>query len=203
MTVVTDPFTPQIGMRMPHIQADIVTISHDHDDHNNLAAIKGGPASSASADEPFIIDGPGEYEVKKVFVQGVAAWHDAKQGAEKGKNIIFKFEIEDLKLAHLGDLGTILDENQEALLDNIDILLIPVGGVDTIGAQQAVEVISQIEPRLVIPMHYKVPGLKIKLETVDNFLKEMGAKNVEKLDKLKVQKKDLPQEETRVVLLNC
>ena len=206
VTVVTDPFDPKVGIRMPKVQADIVTVSHDHYDHNNLAAIKGEPARNAShsdAGGPFIIESPGEYEVKKVFVQGIPAHHDAKEGAERGSSIIYKFEIEGIKIAHLGDLGTILNDNQDALLDNVDILLVPVGGDVTIGAKQAVEVISQVEPRLVIPMHYKIPGLKVKLDGVDNFLKEMGAKNVEKLDKLRVQKKDLPSEETKVVLLSC
>jgi len=176
---VTDPYNDDIGMKMPHFEADIVTISHDHHDHNNTGALRGNP---------FLIDTAGEYETKGVFVEGVESWHDSSDGKERGKNIIYRIEMEDISITHLGDLGHILDAKQLEKLEGTDILLIPVGGKYTINAAKAVEVISQIEPRIVIPMHYKVPGLKIDLDGVEKFIKELGIKPRQE-EKLKILKK--------------
>jgi len=188
---VTDPYNDDIGMKMPHFEADIVTISHDHHDHNNTGALRGNP---------FLIDTAGEYETKGVFVEGVESWHDSSDGKERGKNIIYRIEMEDISITHLGDLGHILDAKQLEKLEGTDILLIPVGGKYTINAAKAVEVISQIEPRIVIPMHYKVPGLKIDLDGVEKFIKELGIKPRQE-EKLKILKKDLPQEDMELVVL--
>lgn len=192
VTIATDPFDKTLGLKVPRIAADIATISHDHYDHNNRAAIKG---------EPFFIDTPGEYERKGVYIYGIASWHDDKEGSERGTNIIYRFEMEEMSVVHLGDLGHVLSNLQLERLQNVDILLIPVGGVYTIDAKKAVEVINQIEPRIVIPMHFKVPGIKEKIDGSDKFCKEIGVCPTEKLDKYRILKKDLPQEETRVVLL--
>ena len=189
--MVTDPYNNDIGMKMPHFEADIVTISHDHHDHNNTGALRGNP---------FLIDTAGEYETKGVFVEGVESWHDSSDGKERGKNIIYRIEMEDISITHLGDLGHILDAKQLEKLEGTDILLIPVGGKYTINAAKAVEVISQIEPRIVIPMHYKVPGLKIDLDGVEKFIKELGLKPRQE-EKLKILKKDLPQEDMELVVL--
>ena len=189
--MVTDPYNNDIGMKMPHFEADIVTISHDHHDHNNTGALRGNP---------FLIDTAGEYETKGVFVEGVESWHDSSDGKERGKNIIYRIEMEDISITHLGDLGHILDAKQLEKLEGTDILLIPVGGKYTINAAKAVEVISQIEPRIVIPMHYKVPGLKIDLDGVEKFIKELGIKPRQE-EKLKILKKDLPQEDMELVVL--
>jgi len=190
--LVTDPFDQSTGLKTPRLKADIVTISHDHHDHNNVSAIMGNP---------FVISGPGEYEVKGVFVYGIPGYHDKKQGAERGPITMYLIEMEDLSLAHLGDLGCLLNDDQLEKLEGADILMIPVGGKYTINAKEAVEVINQIEPRIVIPMHYKVPGLKVTVDPVDIFCKEMGIKKIEGLDKLKISKKDLPAEETKVIIL--
>jgi L-ascorbate metabolism protein UlaG (beta-lactamase superfamily) len=193
VTLAIDPYG-EIGLKMPKFQAGVLLITHDHDDHNNKEAIKG---------TPFLIDGPGEYEVKNVFVYGIPAFHDDKGGAERGKITIYLIEMEGIKVAHLSDLGQqSLTNEQLELLEGVDILLIPVGGHFTIDGEQAAKIVSQLQPRIVIPMHYKIPGLNIKLESVDKFLKEFGAANLEKMDKLKISKKDLPQEETKVILLN-
>jgi L-ascorbate metabolism protein UlaG (beta-lactamase superfamily) len=192
VTILIDPYDDSVGLPMPKTKADIALVTHDHFDHDNLAAVKG---------EPFIIKGAGEYEFKKVFVYGVPTYHDEAKGAERGPNTCFRIDAEDLALVHLGDLGHILDEEQLELLEEADILLIPVGGKYTLDAKKAAEVVSQIEPRIVIPMHYKVPGLKVDLDPVDGFLKEMGAKKAESIDKLKITKKDLMTEDTQVVLL--
>lgn len=195
VALATDPYDASVGFKLPRLAADIVTVSHDHSDHNNIAGVHG------AAGEPFVISSPGEYEIKGVFVYGIPFWHDKSEGSERGPNIVYRIEMEGISIAHLGDLGHTLTEEQAAKLENVDILLIPVGGKYTINAREAAEVVSEIEPRIVIPMHYKIPGLKIDIETVDKFLKEMGAAKAEKLPKLKISKKDLPQEETRVILL--
>ncbi|MBI5766012.1 MBL fold metallo-hydrolase [Candidatus Falkowbacteria bacterium] len=192
--IATDPYGADIGLKPPKIQADIVTISHQHHDHNNLDAIKG---------EPFVIDGPGEYETKGVFIYGIPAWHDNKEGKERGSTIMYRLIAENMNILHLGDLGDLLTNEQIEKINEVDILLIPVGGIYTIDGKKANEIISQLEPRLVIPMHYKIPGFKTstELHSVDQFIKESGLL-VEKMDKLKIAKKDLPQEETKIILLN-
>lgn len=189
--VVTDPYSDQIGLKMPRFEADIVTVSHSHYDHNNTSAIRGNP---------FIIDTAGEYEIKGVFIEGVEAWHDEKSGGERGQDIIYRLEMEDISITHLGDLGHVLDSKQLEKLKGTDILLVPVGGKYTINAAKAVEVISQIEPRIVIPMHYKVPGLKVDIDSVDKFIKELGLKP-RREEKLKIIKNDLPQEDMELVVL--
>jgi L-ascorbate metabolism protein UlaG (beta-lactamase superfamily) len=197
VTIITDPYDPSIGLKLPRLAADIVTVSHDHYDHNNIGAIRGVNG------EPFVIKNPGEYELKGVFIYGLPSWHDKSEGKERGTNTIYRIEMEDISLVHLGDLGHILNEDQIKILEGVDILCIPVGGVYTINAKEAAEVISQIEPRIVIPMHYKIPGLKINIDPIDKFAREMGVSVKEKLPKLKVSQKDLPQEETKIIILEC
>jgi len=193
VSIITDPYNgDKVGLKLPRLEADIVTISHDHEDHNNLAGVKG---------EPFVIRGAGEYEIKSVYIDGIHSFHDAEKGGKRGDNIMYRFDIEDISVAHLGDLGHELDDKQLERLEGTDILLIPVGGVFTIDAQKAVSVINQIEPRIVIPMHYKVPGLKIDLNSVDQFLKALAVKPRYE-EKLKINKKDLPQEDMELVILS-
>lgn len=193
VVVVTDPYEKKkVGFRLPKVTADIVTISHDHLDHNAAKEVNGNPQ---------IIKRPGEYEIKGAFVWGIPTYHDEKEGKDRGTNLIFLFNIDGLKIAHLGDLGHKLSDDQLDRLGEVDILMIPVGGVYTIDAKVASQVISQVEPRIVIPMHYKVPGLKVEVQGLKKFALEMGLKENNFQDKLKVTKKDLPQEETQVVLL--
>lgn len=192
VTLVTDPFDSSIGLRVPKIDADILTISHGHKDHGNLEAIKG---------KPFIIDTAGEYEIKNISIEGVETFHDDKKGAERGKNIAYRIDMDDIVIVHLGDLGHELNPHQMEKLAGADILLIPVGGNYTIDAKKAVNVVSQIEPRIIIPMHYKIPGLKFEIDGVDKFIKELGLKPRQE-EKLKISKKDLPQEDTELVILN-
>jgi L-ascorbate metabolism protein UlaG (beta-lactamase superfamily) len=193
ITIVTDPFNPEkTGLKLPRLEAEIVTLSHDHDDHNYSEAVKGNPR---------ILTGVGEYEIKGVFIEGVPSFHDAEKGAKRGSNVIYRFEIEDLSITHLGDLGTELDNKQLESLEGTDILLVPIGGVYTINAAKAVTVINQIEPRIVIPMHYKVPGLKFDLDPLESFLKAIAIKPRQE-EKLKISKKDLPQDNMEVVVLS-
>jgi L-ascorbate metabolism protein UlaG (beta-lactamase superfamily) len=191
-TVVTDPYDPSIGYTLPRIRADIVTVSHSHADHNYVSGIKGAPK---------VVDGPGEYEIRGVFITGIATFHDRKKGAQRGRNTVFLFEFNGLTICHLGDLGHVPTQAQVEALSDVDILLIPVGGVSTIGASQAAEVISLVEPKIVIPMHYKTKALAIKLASVNRFLQEMGLKKLAAQESLKVTASTLP-EETQLVLLD-
>ncbi len=192
VTLITDPFGSQFGLKVPKLEADILTISHDHPDHNNKDAVKGNP---------YLISTAGEFEIKNVAVEGVESFHDDKKNADSVKNIIFRIDIDDIVVVHLGDLGQALEPKQLESLVGADILLIPVGGKYTLDAKKAVEVVSQIEPRVVIPMHYHVPGLKVDIEGVDKFVKELGIKPRYE-EKLKISKKDLPQEEMELIILN-
>jgi L-ascorbate metabolism protein UlaG (beta-lactamase superfamily) len=195
VTLVTDPFDKEVGLKVPNFEADIVTVSHNHHDHNNAAALRG---------TPMIIDCAGEYDFKGVLIEGVDSFHDDKNGAEYGGNIIYRIEIDDISVAHLGDLGQILDNAQLEKLVGTDILLIPVGGKYTLDAKKAVEVISQIEPRIVIPMHYRTKDSKNEQKTLDDvekFIKELGLTPTYE-EKLKISKKDLPQEDMELVILS-
>lgn len=195
--IVIDPYG-DIGFKLPSLSADIVLVSHSHDDHNNVKAVK--PAGEG---EPFVVQGPGEYEIKGVFVRGIDSWHDDAQGKERGKNTIYTIEAEDMRLCHLGDLGQKeLTSNQLDAIGTVDILMIPAGGVYTIEPAEAVKIISQVEPKIVIPMHYALPKLSIKLEGVEKFLKAMGKNAVEPIDKLNIKASALPKEkQTEVVIL--
>lgn len=193
MAIAIDPFDETIGLKVPSVSADILLITHSHYDHSNKKAVK---------NEPFVIEGPGEYEVKDVYIKGIISFHDEKEGKERGLNTIYVIEVEDMRLCHLGDFGQKeLTTDQLEKIGDIDILMVPVGGIFTIDAKGANKVISQIEPRIVIPMHYGLPGLKIKIDEVDKFLKEMGKKSVESLPKLLIKRKDLTPDETKIVVL--
>lgn len=191
ITLTTDPYDKSVGPKVPNFESDIVTVSHNHADHNNVKALRG---------DPFIVDCAGEYDIKNVSIHGVESYHDEHQGKDRGGNIIFRIAMDDISIVHLGDLGHILDNKQLEVLQGTDILMIPVGGKYTLDAKKAAEVVSQIEPRIVIPMHYKVPGLKLDIEGVDKFVKEIGLKPTEEA-KLKINKKDLPQEDMELVIL--
>lgn len=191
--IVIDPYSEEIGLKLPKLDADIVLSTHSHYDHNNVKAVGGNP---------FIIEGPGEYEVKGVFAQGIHSWHDEKQGAERGGNTIYTIDVEELRLCHLGDFGqTELTSEQLEKIGDVDVLMIPVGGVYTIDAKGALKIMSQIEPKITIPMHYAIPKLKAKLEGVDKFLKAVGVKALEPEAKLSVKKKDISGEEAKIVVL--
>jgi L-ascorbate metabolism protein UlaG (beta-lactamase superfamily) len=191
--LVFDPYNASIGFPLPKLSASILCITHDHYDHNNVKAVGG---------DPFVIDQPGEYEVRGTFVYGIPSFHDASQGKERGPNIIYAVEFEDVFVTHLGDLGTTeLTDEQMERIEGTDILFIPVGGKYTINAKQAVDVIQRIEPRIIIPIHYKIPKLKEPLDDVSLFLKAQGVKNGEPLESLKISKKDLPQDKTETIVL--
>tara|TARA_B100000315_G_C14439443_1_gene524016 strand:+ start:319 stop:978 length:660 start_codon:yes stop_codon:yes gene_type:complete len=193
--ILIDPYEESIGLKLPPQEADIVLITHEHFDHNNKKAVKG---------TPFLIENSGEYEVKGVFVQGIRSFHDDVQGKERGPNTIYTIAVEGITICHLGDLGqTELTPEQLEKIGEVHVLLIPVGGTYTINGKEAPKIISQLEPNIIIPMHYLVPKLKIKLAPVEEFLRTMGAKNIQPQPKLILKAKEAAgeREEAGIVVL--
>ena len=189
-----DPYGKEIGLTPPRFKTDMVLMTHEHMDHNNVSSIPG---------EPFVVRGPGDYEIKEVAITGIPTFHDKSQGKERGRNTVYVIEMEEMRLVHLGDFGEseIRPETLEAI-GEVDILFIPVGGTYTIDAETAAEVVAAIEPKIVIPMHYAIPGLKVKLDGASDFLKEMGVKTQSAEERLTIKKKVLSESEsTRVVVL--
>ena len=182
--VVMDPYNKMAGLDLGRPRAEIVTVSHDHPGHNNVAAVKGDPA-------PKVVSGPGEYEISGLFITGVRTYHDAEKGAKLGRNTVYLLESEGLVLAHLGDLGHALTDEQVDVMSNVDVLLLPVGGGRSLGSEQAAEVLAKVEPSIVVPMHYKTAAGQEGLEGVDHFCKEVGLSEYEPVDRLTVRKSDL------------
>ena len=192
-TVITDPYSKEIGLSFPRPRGDIVTISHDHPGHHYSQGVKG---------DPKVIDGPGEYEVKGVFITGITTYHDARYGSARGKNTVFLFDFDGVTICHLGDLGHVPTQPQAEALGNVNVLLVPVGGISTINAGEAAEIVSLLEPQIVIPMHFAHGDLKFKLDASAKFFKEMGIKAPTAVPSLKVTRDSLPKE-TQVVLLEA
>ena len=198
-TVVIDPYESDFtGLKLPKdMSSNVALITHDHKDHNNVEVL-----INPSGDKPMVFTQVGEFEVAGVVITGVSSFHDDKNGSERGINIIYQLMFDSLNLVHLGDLGqSKLSEQQIAQIGEVDILFIPVGGVYTINGKAASEIVAQLEPKIIIPIHYKIEGLKFDLDPVDNFLKEMGAEGVVAQPKLSITKDKLP-EEPMVVLLS-
>lgn len=194
ITVVIDPYDPKIGLKEPKLKCDILLLSHDHFDHSYTKSV---------SEYHLLVDGPGEYETNGVLIHGLKTFHDDKLGEERGTNTIFLIEISEISVLHLGDLGHELSKETLEKIAQVDVLLIPVGGIYTIDAKTATRVISSLEPGIVIPMHYQTDELELgdKLDGLDKFLNEMGVENPKKLDKYNVSRKmDIP-EETEVIVL--
>lgn len=193
-SLIIDPYESEsTGLKLPKdMEADVAIRTHEHADHSNIEAVTG---------EPIKISGPGEYEIKGVAISGIPVYHDKSEGSERGKNTVYNINIDGINVVHLGDLGHLLTEEQIGQIGACDILLIPVGGVYTITAQEAPDVIAQLEPKIVIPMHYKIEGLMYELSPIEEFLKAYGSENTEAQPKLAVTKEKLP-EDTQVVILN-
>jgi L-ascorbate metabolism protein UlaG (beta-lactamase superfamily) len=189
--VVTDPYPPAIGLKLARMDADLVTVSHDHENHSYTQVVRDGA---------YEIHGPGEYEVAGVSVVGVPTFHDAERGTKHGRNTVYLIEIDDVRICHLGDLGHKLEDAEAEAVASPDVLLVPVGGRTSMNAAQAAEVVRQLEPRFVVPMHYAIPGLKLELDPIDRFLKEMGVTAGEPQPKLAVQKSS-GDYDTKVVVL--
>jgi L-ascorbate metabolism protein UlaG (beta-lactamase superfamily) len=196
VTLITDPFSPQAGtplgetLRLGKVSASIVTISHDHPGHNYAMGVGGNPR---------VVRGPGEYEISEVLITGVASYHDNERGKQLGRNTIYVIHMDDIVICHLGDLGHTLQEEQLEEVADADVLLVPISGQHTINAAQAAEVISQVEPRIVVPMHY-APVQGDAPNPLDKFCREMGVEAVQRQPKLVIARTTLPVE-TQVVIL--
>lgn len=192
--LVIDPFDPSyIGLKLPtNLSADIVAITHDHRDHNFSQGVHGWS---------HIIDTAGEYEIGGICIDAIDSYHDTQKGKERGSNLIFRLEFSDLTVTHLGDLGHLLEPSQLERISGTDILMIPVGGHYTIDGKQAVEVINQVEPKMVIPVHYQLPGLKFELDSLENFIKAIGLSPMSSESRLKISRCDLDSENLQLMIL--
>lgn len=190
--LVTDPCPKSTGYNISRPSADIVTISHEHEDHNFVRGVAGTPK---------LIRGPGEYEVAGVLITGIRTYHDSQQGKRHGNNTAYVIEMDDIRICHLGDLGHIPSAEQVEEMSGGDILLVPVGGGGTLDAAAAAETVSLLAPRLVIPMHYATDASTAELEPLDRFLKEMGTAPAPPQARLSVSRSGLPHE-TQVLILD-
>jgi len=191
-TIITDPYSPNLGYSLGEPKADIVTLSHFHAGHSYVEGI---------ANNPKQIKSPGEYEIGGIFITGIATFHDTQRGTLKGKNTIYLIEADGVKLCHLGDLGHPLTSQLIEELGLIDVLFLPVGETSTISVPIAIEIVRQLNPHIVIPMHYKTDALSRNLQPADKFLEKMGIPKAEAKTKLSITRSSLPTS-TAIVVLN-
>jgi L-ascorbate metabolism protein UlaG (beta-lactamase superfamily) len=193
LSLLLDPFhEEEVGYRMPSVEADIVVVSHDHKDHNNIQAARG---------QPFVIKGAGMHMALGLEFRGVASYHDSDGGRKRGENTIFCFASEGIRICHLGDLGHLLSPAQVDAIGPVDLLFLPVGGIYTLDARGAEAVMRQLHPALTVPMHYSTKALSFELEGVDNFLKGRDFLGPE--DYLETTRDSLPKESKVVLLRNA
>jgi L-ascorbate metabolism protein UlaG (beta-lactamase superfamily) len=186
-TIVTDPYNGSLGLPELKLRADIVTISHKAKGHDHVSAV---------SNHTHVIDSPGEYEIGEVFITAVATY-----GQDTGpRNVLCVFDYDGLTIAHLGDMQQVPTQKQIEDLEQVNVLLVPVGGGQSLNAAQATEIVSMLEPNIVVPMHYQIPGLKLELEGVDRFLKEMGVGEVREESSLKLTAAALPEETETIIL---
>lgn len=189
VSFVVDPYQNETGLRFPRtLTADLIAVSHKGDDADNVEAV-----GETSHGKPFVIDLPGEYEVKGIFVHAI----DAGEGQR-----ILQIEVEGIRMVHLGALSRDLTDKDLDLLGNVDILFVPVGGGRVMSPKMASEVISQVEPRIVIPYDYAIDGLKENFQPIDSFCKALGVCNREDVNKLKIVRKNLPEDKMVIYVLN-
>ncbi|NPV90777.1 MAG: MBL fold metallo-hydrolase [Firmicutes bacterium] len=188
--VMTDPSGDSVGYPLPREVVDVVTVSHGHHDHNAVGVLPG---------KPEVIDTPGPHPFKDVSIEGFSTFHDPHQGAQRGRNIVYRFVIDGLRVVHCGDLGHQLDASLVEKLKPVDVLMVPVGSVYTIDAEGARQVAEALQPRVIIPMHFQTPCLLLRLEPVENFTRFYS--KPKKLDSLNITEDTLPQQ-TEVVILN-
>jgi len=198
--IVTDPYDSEmVGLKFPKTEADIITVSHHHKDHNQFKNVSGIAGAN-----PLKIDMPGEFEKLGVRIFGFQSFHDKTKGSERGENIMFKFEAEGISILHCGDLGIIPEESFLETIGEVDILLVPVGGFYTIDSDEAVSLVKKIEPSIVVPMHYKTEKStkhsESKLTAVSEFTKKFGLDNAIPLPKLIYKKEEIEQEMKVIVL---
>lgn len=178
-TVLTDPFDNSVGYPMPDVEADIVTTSHQHFDHNNVGIVKGD----------FVhIGKPGKVMERGIEIHGISTFHDESNGSQRGQNIVFVFNIDEVRVCHCGDLGHVPDDKQLKEIGKVDVLLVPVGGVYTVNYLGASEVVKLLKPPIVIPMHYETEALKFSLDKVDAFLKKAGDGRITGKQEVEIEK---------------
>ncbi len=193
VTVVTDPYDNKvIGYDPLKLKAEIVTVSHDAPGHNNSDSVKG---------TTHVLTGPGEFEIGGVFITAVQTDSAGKKTKDVTRNTIYVFDYDGITVAHLGDLQKIPTQSEIELLGTVNVALVPVGGGNSLNAAKAAEVVSMLEPNLVIPMHYSTPDSKIKLDEINKFIKEMGLSKQDAQPSLKVSRSSLP-DETHVIVLD-
>ncbi len=193
VVIYIDPFDKSIGLKPPQGKADIVLISHtQHADHTGIQGLREGY---------FLVDAPGEYALKGVSVLGLESFHDDQKGALRGRNTIFILESEDMRICHLGDLGHELSEKQVEQIGDVDVLMIPVGGKYTLDAKLAQKVATQIEPAVIIPMHYKMKGSTLDIADEKEFLSLFGNEKKTKETRLNLKKKDVEGKENHLILM--
>ena len=190
--IITDPYHPDLGYHLGEPDADIVTLSHFHPGHNYIEGV---------VNEPKRIQSPGEYEIGGTFITGVASFHDNRKGDLRGKNTIYIIEMDGITLCHLGDLGHTLAAHSIEEIGDIDILFLPVGEVSTMPVDTAVDIVRQLEPPIVIPMHYKTAAFTGDLSPVDKFLDKMRIRELEARPKLSITSSSLPST-TQTIVLN-
>lgn len=194
--IITDPFGKESGLKLPKLKADIVTISHSDYDNRDIGS------ASEDRKEPIFVDSPGEYESKEVYIHGIDGFHDDKKGADLGKVTIYTMRVEGMNICHLSNIGQgELEESQVEEIGDIDILLLPIGGEKSLSSSNAIKIMSQIEPRITIPMYYNIPGLKKKLDSLDLFFKELGIDKIPAEEKVKIQKSDLSADKAQIIVL--
>jgi len=193
--ILTDPFNKHLGYPVPRYEVEVITVSHNHYDHNYVRAVP-------NYQDIQIFREPGQYKVKDTIIQGFPSFHDNQEGQERGINTIFVFTMDGLRLAHLGDLGHTFSQQQLVELGKVDILLIPIGGTYTIGASEATAIIQQLQPKLAIPMHYKTATLRYQLDSLEPFT--LGKNNLEiiKDNRLEVSLEKVPVQ-PKVIILDC
>jgi L-ascorbate metabolism protein UlaG (beta-lactamase superfamily) len=191
-TVVTDPCDKSTGYSLGRPTADIVTVSNSDPAHSYVDGVAG---------QPRVIEGPGEFEISSTSIVGVTTFRGKEKTLESGRNVTFVFELEDVRIGHLGAIGHVPTSAQVEEMAGVDILLVPVGGGESLDAPPAAETVSLIEPKIVIPINYKTEADKAKLDPVDRFLKEMGAKSPERHQKVTITRSSLP-EETQVLVID-
>ena len=194
-SVVTDPYHPYIGIEMPEVEVDVVTVSHKHDDHDNVEGVKGNP---------MIIDTVGSFDVKGIGILGIETYHDEVEGEKRGKNLIYKYRIDGIDVCHMGDIGEECTPELAEAIGPVNILLLPVGGEYTIDAEIAKDYVDKLMPDMVIPMHYRTRGVELDIDKVDAFLRLFDDEVIEEVedDTIEITRSQFDGEYTRVVVLS-
>ncbi len=198
--ILIDPPEKGIGLRSPKLEADILLSTRPGGAGLAFTDLSKAATGKKISNKAFLIFGPGEYDVKGTYIQGIAVASVNNQSLEQAT--IYTIESEGMKICHLGLLSQEeLKSEQLEKIGDIDILIVPIGGGKTIDAKGAVKIMSQIEPKIIIPMYYRIPNLKIKLDGLDKFFKTLGIKSLEALPKLSIREKDISEEEAKIIAL--